>query len=178
MNAEMEIAPLDRARVFIGRTSADEGFSTHTHVIREIALQGCILPRQDYDTFIALYPTEGKHNRIARYETRILSASEDTVPVAALRHRIDALTIPTNGINPHVPQSHIDQPMLRHQFELAAARLRQPSIILALGKNGKSHNISLFFIEGMTPDHALSLMQRHLRSGAKKEPHRSKPSHD
>lgn len=163
MNAEITITPIDRARIFMGKTSADEGFSTHIHVIREIALQGDILPGADYATLVGLYPIEGQHNKIKTYETRILSDSSDTGPVAAIHKRINTLTIPTNSTNPYLAQSHLDQPILRRQFELAAARLRQPSVIIALGKNDKAHNVSMFYVEGMTADKALSLIQHHLR---------------
>lgn len=161
MNAEFGgPTPLDRARVFMGPTSADEGFSSNTHVIREIALVGHILPRGAYTTLVALYPIEGKYNVVTGYEARILSASQDTIPAFALAQRVSKLEIPPNA-NTHIRDSHLNQPDLRRQFELSAARLGQPSVVVAFGREQKEEHVGLFTIEGVRPGKALGLIQDH-----------------
>lgn len=161
MNAELrETSPLDRARVFLGRTSADEGFSSSDHVIREVALVGHILPRDAYSTFVALYPIEGKYNVVAGYETRVLTSTEMTIPAAALAARVSRLSVPPNA-DKHIQESHLAQSDFRHQFELAAARLGQPSVVVAIGREDGKEHISLFTIEGIRPAKALGLIQDH-----------------
>lgn len=150
---------LDRARIFVGKTSADKGFSSSSAVIRETALIGQILPKDKYAILVALYPQEGTFNQIDGYETRLLSSEEATVPTAAVYRKVGMLIPPEES---HIPDGYIDQPKTRLQFELAAARLAQPSVIVAFGQpNGKEH-ISLFSIEGMSPARALTLVQKHL----------------